>query len=274
MASPVTAASYPGVAPGTSILMPDDGDKRLAAWIRALAALVLANDDYLFGQFAALLAANNTWTGLNTFNGAVETNSTLQVDGAATLNSTTEFNGAAQFDGNVTVDAAITPVFSSAKTYTRAVDTPPLYDAAQWTIQTDGESLVPVYSSATISAGTTEIVWAFRPPSAATVTAVSVYLTPSTVPTHGGVPVVTLAAAKLLRADTGAANAASTTDGAGSVGAYETPHELALTGLSLTFAEGDLLLIRLSPETGGDAETGLKVGAPIVTFTRARLAEE
>jgi hypothetical protein len=66
MASPVTAASYPGVAPGTSILMPDDGDKRLAAWIRALAALVLANDDYLFGQFAALLAANNTWTGTNT----------------------------------------------------------------------------------------------------------------------------------------------------------------------------------------------------------------
>jgi hypothetical protein len=202
--------------------------------------------------------ATTTLAGTNTLSGATT------ISGATTLSNITS----ATITNSASVD------LTTPRSYTRTIDHPPLYDTANWLPTLDAESLLPIFASQSIAAGTTEIVWAWRPPSGATVTEVSVYLTPDTSPTHGGVPSVVLAVAKLVRNAVSAANTASQTDSSGDVATYETPHDLEITGLSMTFSEGDLLLIRLSPETGANAETNLKVAPPIVTFTRALIGEE
>lgn len=71
MPSNITAASHGGPIPATSISCPVDGEKIKAADIRQPVAALLANDDDLYTKVAAvapdLLAANNTWTGTNTY---------------------------------------------------------------------------------------------------------------------------------------------------------------------------------------------------------------
>lgn len=68
MTSPVTATGTP---PVTSISCPDDGDDVVADDIRQPVGALLANDGDLYTKVAAvapdLLAANNTWTGTNTY---------------------------------------------------------------------------------------------------------------------------------------------------------------------------------------------------------------
>lgn len=88
MSSPVTAASYVGTPPAVSILMPDDGDPRTAAWIRSLAAVVLANDGYLAaGQVVPYQFTQTNFTlpapaigPPNTFSGATWTDSIVTLD--------------------------------------------------------------------------------------------------------------------------------------------------------------------------------------------------
>ncbi len=256
----ITAADVVGTPPITSIELSDNGGDPTADDLHDIAAMALANDDYRAGQIAQLETDLGDYLPLigGTLSGL------LEMDAGATV-----ANGQLiQLNGTATI--AVDP----ARTYQRTIDHPPIYDAANWLPALDAESLLPIFASQSISAGTTEIVWAWRPPTGATVTEVSVFLTPDTSPTHGGVPSVVLAVAKLTRAAVSAANTATQTDASGSVGAYETPHDLEVTGLSITFSEGDLLLVRLSPETGANAETNLKVAPPIVTFTRVAFGEE
>lgn len=240
-----------------------------------------------------------TFSGAVIHDGTLEANSTAQFDGAVTANAgitvasgqTLTLSGATAagnftltgvptfsaipvFNGGLTILNSQLAEFSGPKMYTRTIDHQPLYDAAQWDVILDAESMLPVYRSLTISTGTTELVWVWRPPSGATVTAASVYLTPDTTPTHGGVPAVTIAVAKLARGALGKINDHSQTDTSGNVPAYETPHPLTVSGFTMTFTEGDLLLIRVTPETGVNAELGLRVEAPIISFTRTRLGEE
>ncbi len=212
--------------------------------------------------------------GVTVASGQALTLSGATVAGNFALSGVPTFSATPVFNAGITILNTQLAEFSGAKSYTRTIDHQPLYDAAQWGVYFDAESMLPIYTSLTISSGTTELVWVWRPPLGATVTGVSVYLTPDTSPTHGGVPVVTIAVAKLARGGLGKANDHSQTDPSGNVPAYETPHPLTVSGFTMTFTEGDLLLIRVSPETGADAELSLKVEAPIVSFTRTRLGEE
>lgn len=261
----------------------------------------------------ATFSAGVTMTGALTFSNTVQFNGAVTVNAATTFTSngditlqsgctltgqsgsaltmnsgsTTTINGSATLAGNSTLSSLTSLTAASgatislatnvnigtpARTYTRTIDHPPIYNTVHWSNFTDAESIVPIYSSQTVSSGTTELVWAWRPPNGATVTAVSVFLTPAG--SHGGVPVVSVSVAKLERANTGAANVASQLDESPDASTYEIPHELSLTGLSITFTEGDLLLVRITPETGANAELSLKVSPPIVTFTRTRIGEE
>lgn len=200
----------------------------------------------------------------------VTTGATVTLNAGSTL--TAAASSTVNLGGTVTLTNPASITASAARTYTRTIDHPPLYSPSDWLTFTDAESYLPIYSSNTIASGTTEIVWAYRLPKGATVTAVSVWLRPAG--GHAGVPTVQIAAAKLLRSANSASNVAVQLDTSATVGDYEAPHELALTGLSITFTEGDLLLIRLTPETGGNALVSLKASAPIVTFTRTTIAEE
>lgn len=200
----------------------------------------------------------------------VQSGATVTFNSGSTL--TANSGSTVEIKGTCTLFSPTSITTNAPRTYTRTIAHPPLYNVAHWAVFLDAESMIPIYTSLTIASGTTEIVWAFRLPTGATVTGVSIWLRPST--GHADVPSVSIAAAKLLRTANGAANTATQLDTSATFTAYETPHELALTGLSMTFTEGDLLLVRVSPETGPDALVSLKVSAPIVTFTRSTIGEE
>lgn len=216
---------------------------------------------------SATFANGSTLTanGLVSINATTGSSITLASGGTFTNNSPTVLNG------TVTIDNAQSVVFDSAKTYERTIDHLPAYDAAHWAEFVSG-SVVPIHASQTISAGTTQIAWAFRVPTGGTVTAASIFITPPT--GHGGVPVVTVSVAKLLRSGVGAADLHTQSDTSPDVATYETPHELAVSGFTLTFNEGELLIVRITPETGANALVNMKVSPPKVTFTRTTLGEE
>lgn len=199
----------------------------------------------------------------------MQSGSTSTLAGATTLSNVSTLTLASGASFSLATNVSIA---TAARTYSRTIDHPPIYDSANWGNYYDAESILPIYSSQTVAGGASEIVWAWRPPSGATVTAASVFLKPAGA--HVGVPNVEIAVAKLVRTSNGAVNSASQVDTSANVVDYETPHELAVSGFSLTFSEGDLLLVRVSPETGGNALVSLKVSPPIITFSRTKIGEE
>jgi hypothetical protein len=256
--------------------MPDDGDPRTAAWIRALAAVVLANDDYLNGLINAvapdLLAANNTWTGTNTLNGAVETNSTLQVDGAATLNSTAEFNGAAQFDADMTLTAGIDVLLSPARTYSRVCK--PISTAATsvWAASSDPE-IFP-FEIAQISTSTETFSYLADVPDGATITSVTVTIDPPS--SHVGLP-ASMPKIHLYRfnVNTRTKTLITTYTDVATLPDYENQRLIQTATVSTTRdAATDVYVVLLEGEDGANALNGLQFAAPVVHYTRGKLGED
>lgn len=268
MPSNITAADHLGAVPATTYLGPDDGDQRTAAWIRALAALVLANDDDLYTKVADitpdLLAANNTWTGTNTYS------STVTLNGPTTANGAFVAAGAFSATSTFTLTNAIT--FAVARSYTRSTRGTIYFNDSEWTSGTN--AMWFIQATAPGSGGTRfPVSWVLDVPPGSTITGITWYVAPAG--GHGALPgqLPELLVRELNPANGTSANVVSMTDTSASVVAYEAPHTVSSGVLSYATTEGRTVIATMYGEKGPNEVSGGNFYPPVVTFTRTTNVE-
>jgi len=179
--------------------------------------------------------------------------------------------------------------FNSSRSFSRPIDDQPSRNVDSWWASSEQEATKPRPSwkqqySPLAATPKRWLAWVFRLPRGATLTRIDVQFYAEAGSHLGGLP-ATMPKITLWKCTTSNSSLmtsiTSVTDGSGTVGAYETPHDVTISTSYSVITDGDYFVLGVAGEEGADAtaasaytDLALIVYPPRITWTQTQLAED